>query len=452
MTTVKIAAKTESRGTRRPADAVVARARAQSRPRARASGFSLLELTIAMTIFVAVSGIAFSLFNQEQIASRSLQGRTALNVALRNAAAELQMDIASAGSGYFQGVNMPSWPISVTILNNMSSNGTACDSYNATTKTTNYGVTCFDQLTVITAATPSTTYPGAINAIGSTGLTGSCSDVSTGNAYGQAAVVNGTTWTLAKTAAGYAQGDQLLFMNNTGTLVSTAVLTSAPVVSGSVVKFTFHATNPDGSNQIAYDPLDITACDGYYGTTYSSGSTIACNNTYGTVNGVSPYATFTNQFCSSAYILKLAPIIYLVCSGPGSNTTWCDQSSSSPDIQDPKLVRIQNGTKNVVMEQVIGFRAGAALWNGASEQNDTDSVTTTYNYQAKTYQFGIGSSSIPAPWNFSLVRAVRISLIGRTSPSNTDNEFKNAFDQGPYQVQGIALVVNPRNSSMNDTP
>ena len=118
--TIKIAAKTESRGTGLPADAVVARARAERRPRPRASGFSLLELTIAMTIFVAVSGVAFSLFNQEQIASRALQGRTALNVALRNAAAQLQMDIASAGSGYFQGVNMPSWPISVTILNNMS--------------------------------------------------------------------------------------------------------------------------------------------------------------------------------------------------------------------------------------------------------------------------------------------------------------------------------------------
>ena len=91
--TIKIAAKTESRGTGLPADAGVARARAERRPRPRASGFSLLELTIAMTIFVAVSGVAFSLFNQEQIASRALQGRTALNVALRNAAAQLQMDI-----------------------------------------------------------------------------------------------------------------------------------------------------------------------------------------------------------------------------------------------------------------------------------------------------------------------------------------------------------------------
>ena len=258
-------------------------------------------------------------------------------------------------------------------------------------------------------------------------------------------MVNGTTWTLANTAAGYKQGDQLLFMNNAGTLVSTAVLTSAPAVSGSVVKFTFNATNSDGSNTLANDPLDITACDGNYGT----GLGCATNNK---IIGNPP------NFCGTDYILKLAPIIYLVCAGPGSNPTWCSNTSStSPDIADPKLVRVQQNTNgvmtpSVVMEQVIGFRVGAALWNGASEQSDTDSVTTTYNYQAKNYQYGTGSSTVASPWNFSLVRAVRVSLIGRTVPSNTDNEFKNAFDQGPYQVQGIALVVNPRNSSMNDTP
>jgi hypothetical protein len=43
-----------------------------------------------------------------------------------------------------------------------------------------------------------------------------------------------------------------------------------------------------------------------------------------------------------------------------------------------------------------------------------------------------------------------VSLIGRTSPSNADSEFRNSFDNGRYQVQGIAVVVNPRNMSMND--
>jgi hypothetical protein len=49
-----------------------------------------------------------------------------------------------------------------------------------------------------------------------------------------------------------------------------------------------------------------------------------------------------------------------------------------------------------------------------------------------------------------MVRSIRVSLIGRTTPSNIDTEFQNTFDQGHYQVQGIAVVINPRNMSMND--
>jgi prepilin-type N-terminal cleavage/methylation domain-containing protein len=423
-----------------------------SKPTARAgNGFTLLELVIAMAVFVAVSGVSFSLFNQQQIASRRLQGQTALNVSLRNAVSQLQMDMVGAGSGYFQSANMPGWPVGVTIVNNMVP-GVACNNGTA------YGPACFDQLTIITAANP-TQYP-VINATGPAVGSGNCSDTSTGVAYGQAGTLNGTALTLAQTAAYFNNGDQLLFVKNVSTLpalISTAVLTSNATVSNGMVKFAFHITNSDGSNQLAYDPLDISACDGKYDPG------LGCNNTT-----LAPppynraiYQTFTNQFCSTDYIIKLAPIIYLVCAGPSTNTTnvaWCDQSANSPDIQDPKLVRIQyvNGAmaKNVVMEQVIGFRVGAALWNGQYSVNDDDSVSTAYNYQASTYCVGDPScaTGIAAPWNFSLIRAVRISLIGRTAPSNVDTEFENAFDQGHYQVQGIALVVNLRNESMNDTP
>jgi YD repeat-containing protein len=94
------------------------------------------------------------------------------------------------------------------------------------------------------------------------------------------------------------------------------------------------------------------------------------------------------------------------------------------------------------MEQVIGFKVGAVIINPSNQQAaDNDSVTVAYNYDASSYR---------QPWNFTLVRSVRISLIGRTSPSNSDSEFRNSFDNGRYQVQGVAVVVNPRNSSMND--
>jgi prepilin-type N-terminal cleavage/methylation domain-containing protein len=416
-----------------------------SRPTVRANvGFSLLELTIAMAIFLIISGVAFSLFNQQQNSSALLQGQTALNVALRSAVAQLQMDVVNGGSGYFQAANMPSWPVGVTILNNMNTSGTVCNA-NQT-----YGVSCFDQLTIIAAANQ-TTYPfinvtGPSPNVGPPACSSGCSCTNQGAAYGQAAVVNGTAWTLAATAAEFNQGDQLLFMNSTGKLISTAVLTSGATVSNGMVKFVFNATNSDGSNKLSNDPLDITACDGNYGTG------LGCNNTSN--NNV--YQSFTNAFCPTSYIVKLAPIIYLVCAGPGSNAAWCDQSSNSPDIQNPKLVRIQNGNKYVVMEQIIGFRVGAALWNGTYEQSDLDSASTSYNYLASTYCIGgtvtgtTCNNGISVPWNFSMVRSIRVSVIGRTAPSKIDNEFQNAFDQGHYQVQGIAVVINPRNMSMND--
>jgi len=415
--------------------------RSGSKPTARAEhGFSLLELVIAMAIFLIISGMSFSLFNQQQASAKLLQGLTGLNVSLRNAATLLQVDLAGAGSGYFQQVNMPSWPVGVTLVNTMVAN------VNCNTGTV-YSYTCFDQINIIVAATP------AINCgtaqpcytpihVADCGAAGSGSNTSAGTACGQAAttIVNGVTtaWTLAQTAAAFSAGDQLLFINNTGTQVTTVKLTANPVVSGTYVKFTFNATNADGSTtSSANDPLDIAWCDGL--------SNCANNN------------TLSAAFLSNGWIIKLAPISYLVCAGPGSNTTWCaDTSTTSPDIQDPKLMRVQNGTANVVMEQVIGFRAGATLWNGASEGTVDDSVSASYDYLASTYCIGgtvtstgcTGGTS--AQYRFSLIRAVRVSLIGRTSPSNADSEFRNSFDNGRYQVQGIAVVVNPRNMSMND--
>ncbi len=45
------------------------------------------------------------------------QNQTAVNVAMRNAAAQMQIDLANAGSGYYQGINIPAWPIGLTIVN-----------------------------------------------------------------------------------------------------------------------------------------------------------------------------------------------------------------------------------------------------------------------------------------------------------------------------------------------
>jgi hypothetical protein len=91
----------------------------------------------------------------------------------------------------------------------------------------------------------------------------------------------------------------------------------------------------------------------------------------------------------------------------------------------------------VIAEQVIGFKVGAATWNDA-----TSTSSETYHFNPND----IGYYN-----DFTLVRSVRISLIGRTNPDpDPTYTFRNTFDGGPYQVVGATVVVNPRNMSMND--
>jgi len=403
-----------------------------------AKGFTLVELMVSMAIFLLISGVAFRLFSLQQNSASILRDQVGLNLALRNAVTELQLDISNAGSGYFQGLNVPGWPVGVTIMNNVVASGSSC--YNSTTGA--YGSTCFDTVNVIAAANP-TNYP-PVNTTDSSGSNGAsnCSYTNTGVAYTQAAVVNGTPWTLASTAAEFKSGDQLLLVtsSSTATLMTTVVLTAdASVAGGKAVKLTFNSTNTDGTNTYgSHDPLDITTCHG---------------------DSPCPAASqLTTQFCGTDWAIKLAPITYLVCAGPGSSTTWCtDTSSSSPDIKDPKLVRVQSGTANVIMDQVIGFRLAASIFNTVGDNS------TSYQYNSACYTasptFVVGTNLVPTSpgcandeaYNFTVVRSVRASLIARTTPNyNANYTFRNTFDGGPYQVEGTTVVVDPRNMSMND--
>jgi len=189
-------------------------------------GFTLLELLVASAVFMVIAGTAFTLFAKQQLASEMVQGDVGLNLALRNAGTQLQLDLANAGSYFYQGVNIPSSPVGVSIINSKVV-GSSC--YNSTTKT--YGATCFDQINIIAAANPST-YP-PVNATNSLGgnTPANCSDTSSGVAYAQAAVVNGVPWNLPKTAAAFKQHDQVLFLDSTGTFFTTAVLNADAVVA-----------------------------------------------------------------------------------------------------------------------------------------------------------------------------------------------------------------------------
>jgi hypothetical protein len=198
----------------------------------------------------------------------------------------------------------------------------------------------------------------------------------------------GTT-TLDQLAADFHTGDQILLVKSDGLHFNTTILTSDGEVTGGKVKLAHNPTAVDGTNTTVNDPLGI--------------SNTADANKLGM------------QFCSADWVLKIAPITYSV---------------DASDPTDPKLVRTQNGQPSVIAEQIIGFKVGASVWNGTTDN--------TYSFDAGSYNH-----------DWSLIRSVRVSMIGRT-PADTSSNFRNSFDGGPYKIQSISVVINPRNLSMND--
>jgi hypothetical protein len=105
-------------------------------------------------------------------------------------------------------------------------------------------------------------------------------------------------------------------------------------------------------------------------------------------------------------------------------------------------MRQQNGVTDIIAEQIIGFKVGAATWIPAASTS-----TLTYSFYARN-----SSTSTPPGYgsNFELVRSVRATLIGRTNPNlDPTYTFRNTFDGGPYQVVDATVVINPRNLTMN---
>ncbi|MGH9397879.1 MAG: PilW family protein [Terriglobia bacterium] len=346
------------------------------------SGFSLIELIVAMAVFLIIAGAAFDLFSRQQAQFHQQEGDAGLNIGLRNAITKLELDLANAGTGYYMGANIPGFPVGVTLVNNPT--GAGCNPTHSTT----YTAACFDTLNII--AVNSSVAP--IHADGP----GGCSSTTSSTIFADAA----PGLSLSETAANYSSGDQILLVTGNGSRISSFILTSGGSVSGNYVALEHNASNSDGTNSSSDDPLGITTHD---------------NSKLGVT------------FCASDWVLKLAPITY---------------QADASDPNDPKLVRVQGGNTVTVMDQVIGFRAGATLWNSA-----TQTTSETYNYDASTYDDGTN----PDAYDFTLIRSLRISLIARTKPSvDPKYVFRNTFDQGRYQVQGVSVVVNPRNLSMND--
>ena len=402
------------------------RAKSSGRRNAGQAGFTLVELLVAAVIFMIVSGATLSLFAQHLPIFSRQQNLAEVNIALRNSVAQMQLDISNAGSNYYTGLNIPNYPVGVVVKNNVVASGGDC----RTGTPPAYGANCFDTLNIIVA--DSTTPPTQPST-----STGGCTDTSSAATIylgppaaippavipGQAPYATAALATAA--AANYKTGDLILFVKNDGSQYTTVKL-SANGSTGTIgaftnkyVTLTGHTTTSTtvgtpGKNTSTDDPYDMT-------TNYN--------------------ILLGESFCpADSWALRLTPIQYSV---------------DLTDTSNPVLTRSVAGTAQTLSQktlatQIIGFKVGASLYNSTT---DTDS--TTYCFSARAYDAncpGVAAGTDGAwAYNYTLVRSVMISLIGRTKPvTDPTYTFRNVFDQGAYEIQGVSVVVNPRNMSMAD--
>jgi hypothetical protein len=432
-----------------------------------------------MTVFLVVSAASFTLFSRHETLLSQTQGIAGLNIGLRNALSQIQMDVVNAGSGVIQGPNVPAWPVGVTIIN---SNPAASPPCNPSPGNPTYSANCFDQLNVV-MVDPNTPPIQPTNAC-SAGSELDTSKTTPLTATVTAAInpATGLQWTASDVGKRFVAGDKLLFIQGESPYnYTTAVLSTNGSGTGTTVTLTFNPTlgPPPPAGQIpgsnspgvngnppANDPISMTV--------------------------YAPAFELTNLYCSTDFVLRMLPITYSV---------------SVANASDPQLTRTQSGTTSTVMDQVIGFKVGAAYRNDTLTQ-----ATVSTNYETVTWISGTAfpsdhswdnqtimingdsytvASVNPPPANpptltlatgqdagwqsnvtlnglitqtysyhylssdynsdYTLVRAVRVTVIGRTTPSTDPTyTYRNPFDFGAYQIRGSSIIVNPRNLTMKD--
>jgi prepilin-type N-terminal cleavage/methylation domain-containing protein len=379
--------------------------------RTRHSGFSLLELMVAMSIFLIIGGVTLGLYAQHIPLFNRQQEQAALNIQIRNSIMQLQTDVVNGGTGYVTGTNLPPGVLGVTITNSLPTS--ACN----TPSTFTYGPTCFDTLNIIdTDATVSAAHPdsGTFSSNYSTTSTDCVTtNASTIYIYPPTGVTAATLLSEYENAYANSAEKELLVINAAGTKMTTIMLSAKPtatVVKNGVtaIQLTYNVTTASGTNTAANDPLNIS------------------------ISGNGNPMIADGNFCSTDYVLELAPITYSVNTSISTN---------------PELIRTQGGVGTVLAQQVIGFKVGAMLWDVLTTCTGDPTMTTdspTYCYDSSNDGSGYSSQ-------WTKIRSVQISLIGRTNPDpGATYLYRNSFDNGPYQIEGVNAVINPRNMSMND--
>lgn len=380
------------------------------------AGFTLIELLVAAAIFIVITGATLSLFAQHQPVFNQQQNLAAVNIALRNSVAQMQLDIANAGANYYTGVNIPNYPVGVVVTNNVVATAGDCRSG----VPLQYSTNCFDQMSIIKA--DSNTPPAnPVNSTGGCINTSTATSATNGTAYlapSGSAIGYGTVQSVATTAAAnYLSGDQILFVNTGGSQYTTAKLAAAggtaKIGANWYVLLTYGVTSSTtpGLNTSANDPYSMTT---------NSNSMLG------------------QQFCSTDWVLRILPITYAV-------------NISTPT--NPVLTRTVAGTtqtlaQTTIATQIIGFKIGVSLFNST-----TDTDVTSYCFNSAQYDPNCSTVTGAGAWayNYTLVRSVMVSLIGRTIPvTDPTYVFRNTFDGGSYETQGVSVVINPRNMSMSD--
>jgi prepilin-type N-terminal cleavage/methylation domain-containing protein len=206
------------------------------------------------------------------------------------------------------------------------------------------------------------------------------------------------------TTGNFPAGTVVLFMNGAGNQMTVATIKTA-TAAGTKINITYNGTNGDGTNGSGNDPFGLTAVP----------------------TALTDPDQFTSSFCPSNgdYVVPL---------------TWVQYSV---DAQN-RLLRTNSGqplNPDFIADQIIGFKVGAATFQSTGGTTSSPA----YSFSAPSAP-PVGYSS-----KFSLIRSVRVSIIGRTPPNKyTGTNFRNSFDGQNYKIESLSLVINPRNLSMND--
>lgn len=400
----------------------------------RSAGFSLIELMVAMVVFLIVAGTAFSVFDRHMQAIAEQESLSSVNLALRNATAELQLDLADSAQNLLQGAQLsdgepvPPFSAGVIIQNNVPGNAgvTAC----ALGAHWAYPVpsACFDGITIFARTCPVVEMDSAH---GSENLASSA----TIYAYDPANTANNTA-----DAACFQSGDEVLVIAEpagAGGTVSCAAGTWPFCITA--VRLTAAGSISSGDVQLTHNLAGTAAADPLGLLSNPSGS------------------NFLNALGSNFNLP--GPFVYIVDVGTTTSLKTYQVQLNPLNSADPQLIRCDSSGCAVLADQIIGFKVGAALSSGW----DWDTLSpdaANYFYDASKYcteYAGADCSTVPPPasgldkYDFSLVRAVRVSLIARTTPDEDPlYNFANGFDHGPYLVQQAATVVDLRAITISD--